>query len=46
MTPLDTGVLRALFKKPRRLSHTTDIPLNAVVKRAVKEIMPTAMNEK
>jgi hypothetical protein len=46
ITPLDTGVLRALFRKPRRLSQTTDIPLNAVVKRAVKAIIPTAIKEK
>ena len=46
ITALDTGVLRALFRKPRRLSQTTDMPLNIVVKRAVKAIMPTAINEK
>jgi len=46
ITARDTGVLRALFRKPKRLSQTTDIPLNIVVKRAVKEIMPTDMKEK
>jgi len=39
----ETGVLSALFRKPKRLSQTTDMPLNIVVKRAVKAIMPTAM---
>jgi hypothetical protein len=46
ITPLDTGVLRALFRKPSRLSHTMDIPLNIVVKRAENAIIPTAMKEK
>ena len=36
-------MLRTLFRKPKRLSQTTDMPLNIVVKRAVKAIMPTAM---
>jgi hypothetical protein len=39
-------VLRALFKKPNRLSQTTDMPLNIVVKRAVKAIIPTDIKEK
>jgi hypothetical protein len=43
---LDTGVLRTLFRKPRRLSQTTDIPLNIVVKRAVNAIIPTDIKEK
>ena len=46
ITPLDTGVLSALFRKPKRLSQTTDMPLKAVVKRAVKAIIPTAIKEK
>ena len=46
ITALDTGVLRALFRKPKRLSQTTDMPLNIVVKSAVKAIIPTAMKEK
>jgi hypothetical protein len=46
ITPLDTGVLRALFRKPKRLSQTTDMPLKAVVNSAVKAIIPTAMKEK
>jgi hypothetical protein len=46
ITDLDTGVLNALFRKPSRLSQTTDMPLNAVVKSAVNAIMPTAMKEK
>jgi hypothetical protein len=45
ITPRDTGVLNTLFKKPKRLSQTTDMPLNIVVKSAVKAIIPTAMNE-
>src|SRR3990170_7641267 len=45
MTALDTGVLSTLLRKPRRLSQTTDIPLNIVVKSAVKAIIPTAMKE-
>jgi hypothetical protein len=45
MTALDTGVLSTLLRKPRRLSQTTDMPLNIVVKSAVKAIMPTAMKE-
>ena len=45
ITERDTGVLNTLFKKPKRLSQTTDMPLNIVVKRAVKAIMPTAINE-
>jgi hypothetical protein len=45
ITERDTGVLRTLFRKPKRLSHTTDIPLNIVVNSAVKAIMPTAMKE-
>jgi hypothetical protein len=45
MTARDTGVLKTLFKNPRRLSQTTDIPLNIVVNNAVKAIMPTAMKE-
>jgi hypothetical protein len=45
ITPLETGVLSTLFKKPKRLSQTTDMPLNIVVKSAVKAIIPTAINE-
>jgi hypothetical protein len=45
ITALDTGVLSTLLRKPRRLSQTTDMPLNIVVKSAVKAIMPTAMKE-
>jgi hypothetical protein len=45
ITERDTGVLRTLFRKPKRLSQTTDIPLNMVVKSAVNAIMPTAINE-
>ena len=45
ITARDTGVLNTLFKKPKRLSQTTDMPLNIVVNRAVKAIMPTAMKE-
>src|SRR4030042_6610119 len=36
ITALETGVLRTLFRNPRRLSQTTDMPLNIVVNRAVK----------
>jgi hypothetical protein len=43
ITARDTGVLSTLFKNPKRLSQTTDMPLNMVVKSAVKAIMPTAM---
>src|SRR4030042_343234 len=43
ITALETGVLNTLLRKPKRLSQTTDIPLNMVVKSAVKAIMPTAM---
>src|SRR3990170_8588883 len=43
ITARDTGVLSTLFRKPKRLSQTTDMPLNIVVKRAVKAIIPTAM---
>jgi hypothetical protein len=45
ITARETGVLRTLFRNPKRLSQTTDMPLNIVVKRAVKAIMPTAINE-
>jgi len=45
ITARDTGVLSALLRKPKRLSQTTDMPLNIVVKSAVKAIMPTAMKE-
>ena len=43
ITERETGVLRTLLRKPKRRSHTTDMPLNMVVKTAVKPIMPTAM---
>src|SRR5664279_2950397 len=46
MTDLDTGVLRTLFMKPKRLSQTTDIPTNAVVKTTVKATMLMDINEK
>ena len=45
MTARETGVLSTLFRKPSRLSQTTDMPLNIVVKSAVKAIIPTAMKE-
>ena len=45
ITERETGVLRTLFRKPKRLSQTTDMPLNIVVKSAVKAIMPTAMKD-
>lgn len=41
----ETGVLSTLLRKPKRLSQTTDMPLNIVVKSAVKAIMPTAIKE-
>jgi hypothetical protein len=44
--PLDTGVLRTLSRKPKRLSQTIDIPLNMAVKSVTKESMPTARKEK
>ena len=43
---LDTGVLRTLFMKPKRLSQTTDMPTNAVVNTTVNATMLIAMNEK
>jgi hypothetical protein len=46
ITDRDTGVLSTLFMKPRRLSNTTEIPTNAVVKTVVKATMPIAINEK
>src|SRR3972149_7562050 len=45
ITARDTGVLKTLLRKPNRLSQTTDMPLNIVVKSAVKAIIPTAMKE-
>ena len=45
ITARDTGVLSALLRNHRRLSQTTDMPLNIVVNSAVKAIMPTAINE-
>jgi hypothetical protein len=45
ITARETGVLSTLLRKPKRLSQTTDMPLNIVVKSAVKAIMPTAMKE-
>jgi hypothetical protein len=45
ITARDTGVLKTLFRKPKRLSQTTDMPLNIVVNKAVNAIMPTAMKE-
>jgi len=41
----ETGVLSTLLRKPKRRSQTTDMPLNIVVKRAVKAFIPTAMKE-
>ena len=46
MEPRATGVLRSLFKMPKRLSHTIDMPLNMHVKSTMKEIIPIDMNEK
>jgi hypothetical protein len=46
ITDLETGVLRTLFMKPKRLSQTTDIPTNAVVNTTVNATMLIAMNEK
>ena len=46
MADLDTGVLRTLFMKPKRLSQTTDMPTNAVVNTTVNATMLIAMNEK
>jgi len=43
IAPLDTGVLRTLFKNPKRLSQTIDMPLNIVVNITMKEIIPTDM---
>ena len=42
----ETGVLKTLFMKPKRLSQTTDMPVNAVVKTVVNATMPIAINEK
>ena len=42
----DTGVLNTLFMKPNRLSQTTDMPVNAVVKTTVNATMLIAINEK
>jgi hypothetical protein len=46
MEPRATGVLRSLFKMPKRLSHTIDMPLNMHVNSTMKDIMPIDMNEK
>ena len=42
----ETGVLRTLFMKPKRLSQTTDMPVNAVVNTTVNATMLIAINEK
>jgi hypothetical protein len=44
--PLATGVLRSLFKMPKRLSQTIDIPLNMHVNSTMNDTIPTDMNEK
>ena len=46
MDDRETGVLKTLFMKPKRLSQTTDMPTNAVVKTTVNATMLIAMNEK
>ena len=46
MAERETGVLRTLFMKPKRLSHTTDMPTNAVVKTVVNATMLMDMKEK
>ena len=46
MIPRATGVLRTLFRKPKRLSQTIDIPLNIVVNNTTKASIPTDMKEK
>ena len=46
ITDLETGVLRTLFMKPKRLSQTTDIPTKAVVNTTVNATMLIAINEK
>ena len=46
MADRETGVLNTLFMKPKRLSQTTDMPVNAVVKTTVNATMLIAMNEK
>jgi RIO-like serine/threonine protein kinase len=42
----EMGVLKTLFMKPKRLSHTTDMPTNAVVKTVVNATILIAMKEK
>ncbi len=42
----ETGVLKTLFMKPKRLSQTTDMPTNAVVKTVVNATMLMDMKEK
>ena len=44
--PLATGVLRSLFKIPKRLSQTIDMPLNMHVNSTIKDTIPTDMKEK
>ena len=44
--PLATGVLRNLFRTPKRLSQTIDMPLNIQVNSTMKDTIPTDMNEK
>jgi hypothetical protein len=44
--PLATGVLRSLFKMPKRLSQTIDMPLNMHVNSTMKDTIPTDMKEK
>ena len=46
ITDRETGVLKTLFIKPRRLSQTIDMPTNAVVNTVVNATMPIAINEK
>jgi hypothetical protein len=44
--PRATGVLRTLFKKPKRLSQTIDMPLNMHVNSTMKDTIPTDIKEK
>ena len=43
---LATGVLRTLFMKPNRLSHTTEMPTNAVVNTVTNATIPIAIKLK
>jgi len=46
IVPRPTGVLRALLKKPKRRSKTTDIPAKAELKRMTDASIPHARKEK